>query len=790
VIATVSSGRAFHALARYLVRGRGDPVVDRVAWTASRNLASDDPERAAGVMRARVQARNARVEHPVYHVTIAFDPRDAVTPAVMRRAADRLLSDLGLAEHQVLMVAHADRAHPHVHLMINRVHPTTGRAWDRAFDYRRIETSLRAQEREFGLRAVVGRHAPGPVIAPSTAARPVRRPDELDDPDRHGLWPDRRTRGEAQRARRTAQAPLLDRARAHLPAFRASPDWATLTTTLAANGLHLERRGQGLVVSDGESVVQASRVARDCAMRALEQRFGEQFDAWRERERQAQPGRTDHPLEGTTGPTVLASTDREPTKPITTPASPVGGRPGAALDSDELARLERVARYVEGRFPDPNRFDPVGVRPIEEQSASARFAARRLGLYEEVLSAGVAVAAAREALSNARDGLRDETRAVREAAGAERALGDALTGAYRDPPAARAALDQAVRTVGADGAESMLRETPAVYGALRTNTTPERVLFVPVAREDDRAARAAAMLAADLVERTYRARERAPTPERLAGLARAAVQAESDAVRAETLLARLPQPDALARSVGRGVARLDDREFAGLQAALPPAQVGLAHTFRDATMQALVRESAGRVQQLRESLTERLGGEVTATSTTPVRRRVPAVAMHARAADAMLDGREVERALSPVPPQRARLDRVAERLTDPARGTPARGAGAVGEPSLAERSAGAPRGKEGGERARNVGVGRGAVVASPRERTAAADAGSRAVQQALQALTPDELQALVVALRLGVQLASQIAGAGLGGRSPVPDSLRRGISAALSGREAGREVER
>jgi hypothetical protein len=47
-----------------------------------------------------------RIEQPVYHVALAFDPHDEATPAMMRRAADRLVADLGLAEHQVLMVAH------------------------------------------------------------------------------------------------------------------------------------------------------------------------------------------------------------------------------------------------------------------------------------------------------------------------------------------------------------------------------------------------------------------------------------------------------------------------------------------------------------------------------------------------------------------------------------------------------------------------------------------------------------------------------------------------------------
>src|SRR5690606_14584799 len=76
----------------------------------------------------------------------------------MVRVADRLLAELGLQEHQVLIVAHGDTRHRHVHLMVNRVHPDTLRAWDDRHDYARIERSLRVQERELGLREVPGHH--------------------------------------------------------------------------------------------------------------------------------------------------------------------------------------------------------------------------------------------------------------------------------------------------------------------------------------------------------------------------------------------------------------------------------------------------------------------------------------------------------------------------------------------------------------------------------------------------------------------------------------------------------
>ena len=102
-------------------------------------------------MRATAR-QSALVQVPVYHLTISFDREDQVAPAEMQAVADRVLRDLGLAAHQAIMVAHKDRDHAHVHVMVNRVHPETGVAWERWQDRPTIERSLREVERAFGLR--------------------------------------------------------------------------------------------------------------------------------------------------------------------------------------------------------------------------------------------------------------------------------------------------------------------------------------------------------------------------------------------------------------------------------------------------------------------------------------------------------------------------------------------------------------------------------------------------------------------------------------------------------------
>ena len=155
-------------LQEYLLDGRSGEERERVAWTAQRNLPCEDPQYAAAVMDA-VAAQNPRVQKPVYHVSLSAAPGETFTQAQWEGIADRFLQQLKLDQHQVLMVAHRDTDHQHVHLMINRVDVETHKAWDNGHDYARRERALRLIERELKLREV-----PGPHFRLAGQERPAR----------------------------------------------------------------------------------------------------------------------------------------------------------------------------------------------------------------------------------------------------------------------------------------------------------------------------------------------------------------------------------------------------------------------------------------------------------------------------------------------------------------------------------------------------------------------------------------------------------------------------------------
>jgi hypothetical protein len=402
VIAKTSSGRRFGPLADYLVHGRSGVETDRVAWTVSRNLGTDEPDLAAALMQATAR-QSAVVQVPVYHLTISFDHHDQVSPDQMQAIADKVLQDLGLAEYQTLMVSHRDRAHAHLHVMVNRIHPETGVAWERWQDRPIIERALREQERAFGLREVPGRL------------------HQIDGREPHD---DRALKAETPReSERDDNGAFRDRVRGLLPEARGTRSWEELEARLAAHGLRVEGKGQGLVVTDGAHEVKASRVARDFSLRRLEDRFGVPY-----------PHR-----EQLTGARAT----------------------GEAGLSDAVLGVAATARECE-------RVDALTQHASQAQQALSRLGAQRRAFAHSAESI----------------------------LGARAAFDQGLAYVYRDPEAARQLIRSIADTVGAGRVESLIREEPERFGALKI--VPQARAFGLLTVDDDAAARSSARGAATL----------------------------------------------------------------------------------------------------------------------------------------------------------------------------------------------------------------------------------------------------------------------------------------------------
>lgn len=66
---------------------------------------------------------NPRIKNAVGHISLSFSPKDAdkLTDAKMTEIAREYMERMGIRNTQFLLVRHLDQAHPHCHLVYNRI---------------------------------------------------------------------------------------------------------------------------------------------------------------------------------------------------------------------------------------------------------------------------------------------------------------------------------------------------------------------------------------------------------------------------------------------------------------------------------------------------------------------------------------------------------------------------------------------------------------------------------------------------------------------------------------------
>lgn len=141
-----AGGASFRGAALYYLHDRRQPgeaerlTAARVAWTHVCNLPTQDPERAWRMMAHTAMAQSAlktasgikasgrKLAKPVAAYSLSWHPDELPTREEMLGAAIDSLQALGVAGHQAIIAAHGDGPHPHVHVILNRVHGETGLA--------------------------------------------------------------------------------------------------------------------------------------------------------------------------------------------------------------------------------------------------------------------------------------------------------------------------------------------------------------------------------------------------------------------------------------------------------------------------------------------------------------------------------------------------------------------------------------------------------------------------------------------------------------------------------------
>ena len=225
----------------------------------------------AGTVKAAIsevlatQHMNTRAKgDKTYHLLVSFRAGEKPDADTLKAIEERICAGLGYGEHQRISAVHHDTDNLHIHIAINKIHPTRHTMHEPYYPHRALAELCTALERDYGLER--DNHEPRKRGAENRAA----------DMERHaGIesllgWVKRECVSEMQSAQ----------------------SWMELHQVMRENGLELRERANGLVIAapDG-TMVKASTVARDLSKPALEARLGP-FEASPERQAQTTAKRT------------------------------------------------------------------------------------------------------------------------------------------------------------------------------------------------------------------------------------------------------------------------------------------------------------------------------------------------------------------------------------------------------------------------------------------------------------------------------------------------------------------
>lgn len=156
MIAKLIKGKGFRGVVEYDLQPGKSVLLET-------NMAGETPRALASEFGA-VRALRPRLAKAVCHTSLSIHPDERLTEDQWREAAHAWMEGMGFVNNQYIISRHTDAAHPHIHILVNRV-TLDGQVVSDAHDYKRQEPIMRNLERHFGLRMVppsrvVGRAAP------------------------------------------------------------------------------------------------------------------------------------------------------------------------------------------------------------------------------------------------------------------------------------------------------------------------------------------------------------------------------------------------------------------------------------------------------------------------------------------------------------------------------------------------------------------------------------------------------------------------------------------------------
>lgn len=220
---------------------------ERVGYVSVTNCQSDRPD-AAVLEILNTQGMNTRAESDkTFHLVVSFPAGEQPANGILKEIESKLCAGLGYGEHQRVSVVHHDTDNLHIHIAINKIHPTRYTILDPYYSHKVLGQLCEKLEQEYGLTRV------------NHKSNKVGSENRAFDMEHHA----------------GVESLLGWIKRECLDQMQAASSWVELHRVMQESGLELRERGNGLVITSQDGLmVKASSVARDLSKGKLEVKFG------------------------------------------------------------------------------------------------------------------------------------------------------------------------------------------------------------------------------------------------------------------------------------------------------------------------------------------------------------------------------------------------------------------------------------------------------------------------------------------------------------------------------------
>ena len=244
--------RSWARTADYILASKTNEYGEKVGGVRVTNCNTDDPAVATTLIEATQRANTRSKTDKTYHLVFGFPPGEQPDLKTLHKIEDELVAAIGYAEHQRISAVHIDTDHLHVHVAINKVHPTGYQNIEPFYDKLKLMEACERLELEYGLtrtnHGLTGEKTKKEKLA------------------------ERQAQAEAHTGVETLTSYV---AREVVGATHTAKDWNELHNIFAKHGLQIKKRGAGLVIGNGETWIKASAADRSLSMKALVDRMGE-----------------------------------------------------------------------------------------------------------------------------------------------------------------------------------------------------------------------------------------------------------------------------------------------------------------------------------------------------------------------------------------------------------------------------------------------------------------------------------------------------------------------------------